>query len=295
MENTLSNILNEPEEPPCQNDKFLVGNCCVREWQPGRRDIHTYIISLKEDPTASYYAVFDPHGGDTVAQYAAKHLHEIIVQQTEYTTGNDIEKALRESFLDIDNEILQNESGGGDPFVGSTAVVVLIKEDKLYCGNVGNSRAIASVGGQVKLLSVEHKPTAEKPRLYRILGDFELKLAHEKPVDELFTAYPDVESFQLTENWEFVILACDGVWGAMEQADVLKFCRHRIGQGMQPKKICDELMQYCLTHDDITHLTGDLTIILVCLLNGKPYSNLITRCQTAVEPVSGPVSDPESQ
>ncbi|KAM8720782.1 hypothetical protein ACLKA7_006771 [Drosophila subpalustris] len=293
MEDTLSKIMNDMELPSAQNEKFLVGNCCVREWQPGRRDIHTCINSLKEDPTASYYAVFDPHGGDTVAQYAAKHLHETIVRQPEYAAGNNIEKALRQSFLDIDSEMLQNEFGGGDPFVGSTAVVVLIKEGKLYCANVGNSCAIACVGGQVELLSVEHQPTAEKPRLYRILGDFELKLAHEKPVDELFTAYPNVETFELTDDWEFVIVACDGVWGAMGQADVLKFCRHRIGQGMQPNEICEDLMNYCLAHDDVDHLTGDLTVILICLLNGQPYSHLVERCQTAVQSVNAPDLDIE--
>ncbi|XP_013793509.1 probable protein phosphatase 2C T23F11.1 [Limulus polyphemus] len=48
-----------------------------------------------------------------------------------------------------------------DELAGTTAVVVLLKGNKIYCGNVGDSRAVASVGGRVQQLSYDHKPGNE--------------------------------------------------------------------------------------------------------------------------------------
>lgn len=53
-----------------------------------------------------------------------------------------------QAFLEID-EALLNEEELKDEMGGSTAVCCLIKDNKLYCVNAGDSRAIACVNGQV--------------------------------------------------------------------------------------------------------------------------------------------------
>lgn len=55
----------------------------------------------------------------------------------------------------LQDESLKNEQAG------STAVVVVIKNKDLYCANVGDSRAIASINGKVEELSLDHKPSNE--------------------------------------------------------------------------------------------------------------------------------------
>lgn len=56
----------------------------------------------------------------------------------------------------LNEEELKHEMGG------STAVVTLIKDKKLYCANAGDSRAIACVNGQAIALSHDHKPVLPK-------------------------------------------------------------------------------------------------------------------------------------
>ncbi len=48
-----------------------------------------------------------------------------------------------------------------DELAGTTAVCVILKDKKIYCGNVGDSRVIASVRGRVQNLSYDHKPNNE--------------------------------------------------------------------------------------------------------------------------------------
>lgn len=76
--------------------------------------------------------------------------------------GN-IEAAIRKGYIEFDKEMALDEDMRED-LAGTTAICVLIKDDKLYCGNVGDSRAIASVNGNVEILSVDHKPNNDDER-----------------------------------------------------------------------------------------------------------------------------------
>ncbi|KPJ06984.1 putative protein phosphatase 2C T23F11.1 [Papilio machaon] len=85
--------------------------------------------------------------GANIAEYAGKHLHKYITNRPEYHLGN-VEEALKQGFLDLDQAMLE-EDLLQEKVAGSTAVVVLIKDNVVYCANVGDSRAIASVKGTV--------------------------------------------------------------------------------------------------------------------------------------------------
>jgi protein phosphatase PTC2/3 len=101
---------------------------------------------------------------------------------------------LFQGFLDIDAAMLKDQTLR-EQMAGSTAVAILIKDDKLYCANAGDSRAIACINGQLEVLSLDHKPNNENEykrictgggwvefnrvngnlALSRALGDFEFK------------------------------------------------------------------------------------------------------------------------
>jgi protein phosphatase 2C family protein 2/3 len=138
-------------------------------------------------------------------------------------------------------------------------------ENELFCaylynlnkkGNVGDSRAIASVRGRVQQLSYDHKPNNELEAkriiaaggwveynrvngnlaLSRALGDFVFKKNENKAAEEqIVTAYPDVDIKELTSDHEFVLLACDGIWDVLSNEEVLEFVRTRIAQQIPPE------------------------------------------------------------
>lgn len=100
-------------------------------------------------------------------------------------------------------------------------------------GNVGDSRAVASISGHAVDLSRDHKPSSptEALRIHsaggfvegnrvngnlalsRALGDFFFKRnEHKNLEDQVITAFPDVVDQELTDAWEFIVMACDGIW-----------------------------------------------------------------------------------
>jgi serine/threonine protein phosphatase PrpC len=74
-------------------------------------------------------------------------------------------------FLDIDNAMLNDEQIK-EQMAGTTAICVLIRDNKLYCANAGDSRAIASRNGTLVTLSNDHKPNnpEEMDRIYNAGG-----------------------------------------------------------------------------------------------------------------------------
>lgn len=262
-------------------------------------DSHTHILSLPDDSEAAFFAVYDGHGGAKVAEYAGKHLHKYITKQTEYKEGNMVD-AMQQAFLELDEAMLQEESLKIEQ-AGSTAVTILIKNDTLYCANVGDSRAIACINGHLEVLSLDHKPSnpLEKKRimaaggwvdcnrvngnlaLSRALGDFSFKNNRHKIAEEqIVTAFPDVEVRPITPEWEFIVMACDGIWDVLRNDEVLDFVWSHIGRGMEPEEICEQLMMRCLAPDcQMAGLGCDnMTVVIICFLHGNSYEELSKKC-----------------
>lgn len=302
MGQTLSEPITSKDTSNCENEFLKVGSSCMQGWRINMEDAHTQLLSLENDKKAAFFAVYDGHGGARVAEYAGNHLHNKITSQSSYKEGN-IEDAIKKAFLEIDQDMLSDEEMK-DELSGTTAICVLIKDNKLFCGNVGDSRAISSVRGCVEVLSQDHKPNNESESrriiaaggwvqlnrvngnlaLSRALGDFIFKKNDTKKAEEqIVTAFPDVCIKQITNDLEFILIACDGIWDVLSNEEVLEFVRERIAQKILPETICEELMTRCLAPDCQMGGLGcdNMTVILVCFLhNGETYDKLAEKCKT---------------
>jgi len=300
MGQTLSEPIVSKESSSLQNNQVKVGSSCMQGWRVSMEDAHCHILSLTpEDSEAAYYGVFDGHGGAKVAAYSANNLHRYIVRRPEYSDG-DVIQALKEGFFECDRS-MKNEESLKDEMAGCTAVVVMTKGKELWCANAGDSRCVAGIKGSAKALSVDHKPmdTKEKERieaaggfvefnrvngnlaLSRAMGDFVFKMNDKLPQSEqIVTCDPDVVHEIIDEDWNFFILACDGIWDVLSNDEVVDFVTERIGKAMEPEDICEELMNRCLSPDCQMGGLGcdNMTCVLVCLLHGQSYQALVEKC-----------------
>ena len=113
------------------------------------------------------------------------------------------------------------------------------------------------------------------------LGDFVFKRNDKKgPTEQIVTASPDVQIRDLTDDLEFMVIACDGIWDVLSNDEVIDFVRCRIAAKMDPSTICEELMTRCLAPDCQMGGLGcdNMTVIVVCYVNGKTYEELAARC-----------------
>lgn len=299
MGQTLSEPVTAKETAICQDDYYKVGSSCMQGWRTSMEDSHTHILSLPDDPETTWFSVFDGHGGSIVAKYASKHLHKFVIQRPEFP--ENIPEALRQGFLDIDSAMLNDEQVK-EQMAGTTAICCLIRDNKLYCANAGDSRAIACRKGALVTLSSDHKPNnpEEMDRIYnaggwvefnrvngnlalsRALGDFLFKRNQLiSPEQQIVTALPEVTVHDMNEDWDFLVLACDGIWDVLTNQAVINFVTEMIGEGKYPESICEELLTYCLAPVcQMGGLGGDnMSIIIICFLHGKPWQDLVDKCK----------------
>ena len=59
---------------------------------------------------------------------------------------------------------------------------------------------------------------------------------------QIVTCLPDIVERKIDEDWDFIVLACDGIWDVLTNQQVCDFVTQRIGKNIQPGQICEELM-----------------------------------------------------
>ena len=295
---SLSEPITTKTTSAVQNEQYKIGVSCMQGWRIDMEDDHTIEIDYIDDSKSCFLAVFDGHGGTNVAKYSAANLYKIFPKLDPYVIG-DYHAALKRSFLDTDVKMQEDEAMHQDSS-GATAVVVYIKDNKVYCANAGDSRAILSEGGEVFELSHDHKPNngPEHQRinkaggyvefnrvngnlaLSRALGDFTYKQNNSLiPEEQIVTADPEIIEKEMSENDEFIVLACDGIWDCMTNEEVLEYVRDRLAEGKQPHIICEEIMDHCLAGEVKPGGVGcdNMSVIVACLLNGKSFEEFCAK------------------
>ncbi|KAG0674388.1 Protein phosphatase 2C 2 [Pichia californica] len=317
----MGQILSHPKTEKSSEeggDKFVAyGLSCMQGWRVSMEDSHSIILDLnsisdndnntnhKPLNQNAFFAIYDGHGGEKVALFTGENLPKILVKNENYKNGNFIQ-SLKDTFLATDVAILNDSEISKDPS-GCAATSTLITKNSIYCANAGDSRSILSINGIVKPLSFDHKPTneGEKNRivnaggfvdmgrvngnlaLSRGIGDFEFKDSKLLPPEEqAVTALPDVLEHNLnTENDEFIVLACDGIWDCLTSQQVVDFVRKYIKENKTLTEICELMMNTCLAPTSGGSGIGcdNMSVCIVALLhNGETLDQWYQRISNKI-------------
>jgi serine/threonine protein phosphatase PrpC len=226
-----------------------------------------------------FFAVFDGHGGPEVSSYLKTHMKEAVKELLNKHTAEHgsqicIPTVLHEAFDKIVDDI---------PYIiavqtGSTAVVVLIKDNDIWVANCGDSRAIINEGEKAVPLTSDHKPnrTDEYFRITRSGGQVTQSsvqdvprvngvLAVSRSIGDFALApfvswMPEITQYTFTEKNNYIVLATDGVWDVLSNEDVIHIINNAIVQN-QPKKVGESIISL----SRLRHSQDNICIVIAFL------------------------------
>lgn len=233
---------------------------------------------------SSFYAVFDGHGGSEAAAYVKNNAMRLFFEDTALPQVFDNDDKLLEDLrnshrkaFSLADHALADECTVCD-FCGTTALTALVFGSHLLVANAGDSRAVLCRKGVAVPLSEDHRPSClpEQIRVKelggyiedgylngelavtRALGDWYMKSPSGCPAP--LTAEPDVQQTLLTEDDEFLILGCDGIWDVMSNQEAVRLVRSTLRQHDDPQECAKALVDQALR----LNTSDNLTAIVIC-------------------------------
>ncbi|KAH7511702.1 hypothetical protein FEM48_Zijuj12G0010700 [Ziziphus jujuba var. spinosa] len=228
----------------------------------GRRetmeDTHFLIPHVCNERDVHVFAIFDGHRGAAAAEFSARALPGFLQALGSLTSPAD---ALSKAFIKTDiafrtelesyrksKRVMQK-----DWHPGCTAVASLIVRNKLFVANAGDCRTILcragdpvvlskdhvascleererilSAGGQVKWQVDTWRVGAAALQVTRSIGDDDLKPA--------VTAEPEITETILSAEDEFLVMASDGLWDVISNAEVVNIIRDTVKEPVMCSK-----------------------------------------------------------
>ncbi|KAJ6842362.1 putative protein phosphatase 2C 47 [Iris pallida] len=228
----------------------------------------------------AFYGVFDGHGGTDAASFVRKNILKFILDDSHFPSS--VEKAIRNAFVKADHALA--DSSSLDRSSGTTALTALIFGRTLLIANAGDCRAVLGKRGRAIELSRDHKPncTTERVRIEKLggiiydgylngqlsvaraLGDWHMKGAKGSACP--LSSEPELRETTLTDEDEFLIMGCDGLWDVMSSQCAVTIVRKGLMLHNDPERCSRELVLEALQRNTC----DNLTVVVVCFSSGPP-------------------------
>ncbi|WCJ30202.1 Protein phosphatase 2C family protein [Euphorbia peplus] len=242
--------------------------------------------SVADEPNA-FYGVFDGHGGKHAADFACSHLPKFIVKDVDFP--GDIERVIASAFLQTDNAFAEACSIDSALASGTTALAALVIGRLLVVANAGDCRAVLCRRGKAVEMSRDHKPICSKERkrieasgghvsdgylngllnVARAIGDWHMEGMKDTEGGPL-SAEPELMTTKLTEEDEFLIIGCDGIWDVFRSQNAVDFARRRLQEHNDPVICSKDLIDEALKRKS----SDNLSAVVICF-RSEPPPNLV--------------------
>lgn len=230
-------------------ERFFLGFSDLQGRRPHMEDAHCIASPLIPGQDIHLFTLYDGHAGTFVAHECSKQFPEILLK---YINENSIDfineppiQRIEEILIELCSKLNESvlESMKMAPMIergsGTTGIFALIFGDNLIVFNVGDSRGVICCSGNSKRVSYDQKPLnkEEQERIINLGGHVSVdgringNLAVSRTFGDFpFRPYVSCVPFisplmKIDDKFEFLILACDGVWDEVEDEKAVKVIR----------------------------------------------------------------------
>ncbi|CAA7028913.1 unnamed protein product [Microthlaspi erraticum] len=231
-----------------------------------------------DDRKKAFFGVFDGHGGSKAAEFAALNLGSNIeaAMAAARSGGYSVERAIRDGYIKTDEDFLKEGSRGG-----ACCVTALISDGELTVSNAGDCRAVISRGGAAEALTTDHNPSQanELKRIealggyvdccngvWRIQGTLAVSRGiGDRYLKEWVIAEPETRTLRIKPEFEFLILASDGLWDKVTNQEAVDVVRSYCVGVENPKTLsaCKKLAELSSKRGCL----DDISLIIIQLQN----------------------------
>ncbi|TQE01331.1 hypothetical protein C1H46_013011 [Malus baccata] len=248
-------------------------------------DLSSHLGSLSNFPKPNaFYGVFDGHGGPEAAAYVRKNVLRLFFEGAKFPRTSDVdenfseelENSLRKAFHLVDLALA--DDGSVSSSSGTTALTAMIFGRLLMVANAGDCRAVLCRKGEAIDMSQDHRPIYPSERrrveelggnvddgylngvlsVTRALGDWDMKFP--RGSSSPLIAEPEFRQVVLTEDDEFLIIGCDGIWDVMSSQHAVSLVRRGLRRHDDPDQCARDLVMEALRLKTF----DNLTVIVVC-------------------------------
>lgn len=232
----------------------------------------------------NFYAVYDGHGGNKVSKFLKKNL-------ALYFMKKDVVYPLdKDHICKIFDHLQKKLAINHKDFAyasGSTCLVIIDYVHKnnnyLHIINIGDCRAVLCTNNFALPLTKDHKPhwPEEKLRIQQLGGeiyydglDYRIgDLSVSRSFGDMdgapyITCEPDIFKHKISQNDQFIVMACDGLWDVLQNCDVVNFILENVKIHKGKCKIIDKriniakkLAEYAINKGS----TDNISIIIIFL------------------------------
>ncbi|KAG8717372.1 Protein phosphatase 2C 1 [Ceratobasidium sp. 394] len=230
---------------------YEVGIAHDRGQRRTMEDAYSFVVDFAGVRGQGYFAIFDGHAGKHAAEWCGHNFHQKFLSMlSEF--DEPVPDIFNRTFHAVDKE-LSEMAAQGTTHSGCTVVTAFLRlEDSdgkpvkesnaqtrrvLYTANVGDARGVLCRAGKAVRLTYDHKGS-DKQEAKRIVdaGGFVLnnrvngvlavtRSLGDSAMKEFVVGSPYTTETELSDDDEFIILACDGLWDVVDDQAAVDIVR----------------------------------------------------------------------